>query len=108
MLGVTFNQFVDFFSAVRSHTKQVFCKTARLRIHRTALLPENPAHVIGALASHVSLKQHLQNQFTRFAAGGPGGGGNGQWLVASFLYLRLLTPLRLLRFVRRFLATPRP
>ena len=85
MLGVTFNQFVDFFSAVRSHTKQVFCKTARLRIHRTALLPENPAHVIGALPSHISLKQHLQNQFTGFAAGAHGVVGNGQWLVASLL-----------------------
>src|SRR5215469_1245783 len=99
MLGVLFNQLIDFLTTVRGNAKQIFCKCARFGINQTAFLPKRLTYRMGTLASHICLKKHLQNQFAGFAAGThgkqgavsyqfvslqEGAGGNGESLTMLF------------------------
>jgi hypothetical protein len=69
MLGVTFNQFVNIACAIGRNAKEIVCEALDLVGDFVAFCPEGAAHVIRTLLAHISLKEHLQDQFAGFAAG---------------------------------------
>ena len=68
VLGVSFNQLIDIGSAVGGDAEQIVSEAFDFIDHFILLSPEGAANLIGALLSHVSLKEHLQDQFAGFAA----------------------------------------
>ena len=69
VLGVTFNQTIDFGGTVGGDPEQIFGKALDVGAHVAALAPKGLAHLLRSLLSHVGLEKHLQRKFARFAAG---------------------------------------
>ena len=69
MLGMPFNETIDFAGAVGGDPKQVFGKALDIGTHVPLLAPKGLAYLLGSLLSHVALEKHLQRKFAGFAAG---------------------------------------
>ena len=64
-----FDEAVDLADAVGGHAEQFVRESAHIVGNLLALCPEGSPHLVGALPTHVGLKEHLQNQFAGFAPG---------------------------------------
>ena len=73
VLGVTFNQAIDFTGAVGSDPEQIFGKALDIGAHVSTLAPKGLAHLLRSLLSHIALEKHLQGKFAGFAAGSQSG-----------------------------------
>jgi hypothetical protein len=77
VLGVFLDQNVNFGGAVAGGAEEIFCESLDVRPHVAPLLPEGLPNFLRTLFGHIRLKEHLQRQLSRFAAG-PHGIGSGQ------------------------------
>ena len=69
MLGVTFNQAINFRSAIGRDLEKVFGEALHVGTHVSPLTPERLPHLLRILLSHIGLEKHLQREFAGFAAG---------------------------------------
>ncbi len=69
VVGMLFDHLVNLRSTIAGHSKDIVGKSLNFASYVAAPLPERRAHFRQRLFPQISLKQHLQSQFARFAAG---------------------------------------
>jgi hypothetical protein len=71
-LRVFSDQFIDLREPVAGHAKQVIGESADFFFHIRPLRPKRLPDKLRRLFAHVSLKEHLQSQFTGFSSSAHG------------------------------------